>query len=262
MKNLVFLVLVTFVALADDCSSGSACRPWGNGSSCAIDGRMDLRFFINIPSDSNYTDGSGVTQSQVTYAFCPKVDELQAFQLQKGAVYGAARYSYNGTDINPQGFTQTSPNTTIQVFGMGSPPFVQIPSLNDWSTAIFYQNTSACGGGPAIVNFLVLNITMKNGNYANNNFAQIGFIPTCDWDNKCLVGSSSLCIGTDKKMNCAQCATTVSDLWTLKTSVWSSYYGTDKNGKTFKSGSNNPLNFRQFSSGSAFDEVSKDVSSL
>jgi hypothetical protein len=221
---------------------------------------MDLRFRLQVTGENAYVErNTGKTISYITFGVCAKVDQLQAFELSNASIWGAGRK--NG----PTGATYISTMTnltTIDVFGMGPLPYRDYPLASDDGGAIYYQNVSACGdngfSGPAVVNFLVLNITMTNGAYSYSPSdsplpVQSGFVPTCK-DGTCLMDSDSVCVG-EGKQNCATCVNSDAALQNTKLHIWAAYYGTDKNGRRFTSGSNNPVNFQQFSSDPVFNKI-------
>ena len=269
MRTVVFSLLLASAAIvssANICvgskfttsSQDGFCRPFGNGSTCAVGDTMDLRFRLQVTGENANLPGIQ-TNNYITYGVCAKVDELQAFELTNASIWGA------GNQNGPSGgtFISTMSNmTTIDVFGMGPLPYRDYPLASDDGGAIYYQNVSGCGengfSGPAVVNFLVLNITMTNGAYSYSPSesplpVQSGFVPTCK-DGTCLMDSNSVCVG-EGKQSCATCVNSNDALMNTKLHIWAAYYGTDKNGRRFTSGSNNPVNFQQFSSDPVFNKI-------
>jgi len=153
----------------------------------------------------------------------------------------------------------------VAVRGTGPSVDQDAPTLDSTTAApvIIWDATSL--GCPktaptAVARFLILNVTMTNGLYklggSDGIPIQTGFDPTCDGDS-CLLGNADLCIGTAGRKNCAKCydqATALS--MHLNTTIFTAYYGTDNSGRSFKSGTLNPLNFEEF----AWEPVYKSVS--
>ena len=194
--------------------------------------------------------------SYVTYGFCPVVDDLEALHV-KGFV--------NDTMLNDTGIFGSNTTVYLRMYGLGSSSSVQLPVDTDAASAVLAQ-AGICGDGEiAIVNFLVLNITMKDGliHYRDNLTPLFtGFQSTCQ-GGVCLfgpAGSQHPCIGNGQSSNCAQCYANTTNLQNFTVSIWTSFYGTDKDGTPFTSGEDNPLNFRQFALDSAYDSIANDVS--
>ena len=281
-------VVASATSSVSQCEQQQACKPYpsyySNGQAapkCAKGDRMDLRFMLEIPYSRwyqkslepgvnvHYPERVNISGTTIDYPvawpyfFCPIVDELQAFTL------------YNASQLTSTGYyndTWTTLNSTrLSVYGMGNKGSPRVPEDYDDSSVMIYQNTSLCGNVngsafPAIVDFLVLNITMTTGEYlykpSFEQAIQVGFEPTCDSGDICKLGSG-VCIG-DKpgRKNCAKCMYKPDDVKNAHLKVWTSYYGTDKNGRAFLSGSSNPLAFKQFSATPIFDAVAKDVTNI
>jgi hypothetical protein len=225
---------------------------------------MDLRFVVDTwegSTVSNYANGQ--------VAFCPLVDTNQAFVLDGVAGYIDGAFG----NSNP---TSTLNNTNIYVYGQGSVNSTHDP-VADGSGAMFsYLFPSAGGDAPqfgsgcadgelAVVSFLMINFTFTNGAYLfehngtaiGGNPINSGWVSTCDAGNKCLFGDQA-CIGVGSVMNCAKCYNEAS-LDQASTKVWAAYYGTDASGKTLTSGQDNPLNFLQYASGSAYVAIANNL---
>ena len=260
--GLLFSALATLALANNACNLGTACRPFGNGTTCATGDWMDLRFRLQVTGENRYVDSVTLnTNNYVTFGVCAKVDELQAFELEKATSWGVGQgYASTGnvTSIN----SALSNFTTLDVFGMGPLPYRDYPLAGDDAAAIFYENVTGCGSngfpGPAVVNFLVLNITMTKGAYSYTPAdsplpIQNGFVPTCK-DGTCLIDGGTVCVGKGKQ-NCATCVNSVNGLLNTKVHIWAAYYGTDNNGRRFTSGSNNPIDFQQFSTDSVLNTI-------
>ena len=87
--TLVALYQVTLLASAQEaqtrtmnvnCNQRTACYPWRvEGPTCNRGNRMNLRFMLQVAAE-NY-NATGTYAENVTFPFCPVVDELQAFNL-------------------------------------------------------------------------------------------------------------------------------------------------------------------------------------
>ncbi|CUF84110.1 Hypothetical protein, putative [Bodo saltans] len=260
----VALLLIAFAHAVDDCVASLACRPWNQHVPCTSGASMDLRFVIDTWEGST---NDAYSNGQV--AFCPLVDANQAFVLD-----GVSDY-IDGAFLNGNA-SSTFNNTNIYVYGQGSLDSSANPQ-SDGSGALFSyifpsaggdapQFGSGCGDGElAVVSFLMINFTMTNGAYLyQHNGTEIGgnpinsgWVSTCDSGNKCLFGDPA-CIGMGNVMNCAKCYNQAS-LDQVSTRVWAAYYGTDASGKTYISGQDNPLNFLQYASGSAYIDIANNL---
>ena len=126
------------------------------------------------------------------------------------------------------------------------------------------DNTTSekCGEGELdVVTFLVLNITMEKGRFTyTQDMLQptgVGFMPTCDSSDTCLLDTNMHCIGFEGRKNCAECMKDPNELANKGILIWTSFYGTDKSKRVFRSGTNNPLNFRAFSGSGIYSSISK-----
>lgn len=269
---LVIAVLCVSVAVAasDDnaCKAGTACKPWSvSGKACGRGGRMNLRFAVDVAAE-NYNHSAdnvfnGTNRWHVSYAFCPVVDQLQTFSFNYSAVWAASTFRYNSTGHRTLHFTNISNTSYLRAYGMGEFGMPDQFPPNDYdSSAVLFQRDSECQSGISIATFMVLNITMTNGKYRHvkgfHQGVQVGFSPSCDSSDKCMFGSHR-CVGPKGRKNCGQCIDQPDDLIKTQTSVWTSYYGTDKSGRRLMSGSDNPLNFRQFATTDAYNSVSGKV---
>lgn len=249
---------------ACDSEHATACQPYG-ATRCAIGDRMDIRFVVDIADANDFVLPQNHTHlnfNHITYAFCPVVDQLQAFTLEDSAVWAAGRRRDDGTAWN---FTYGPNRTWLRVFGMGEIPDVGIPFDQDDSSVYLYQQVpeEVCKSTHAVVSFLVLNITMTNGFYRHTSdfhqAIQVGFSPTCN-GNTCMFGNDQVCIGKSPgSLNCAKCAVSSEKLVSMDPHIFTSYYGTDKNGRRFMSGTDNPLNFEALSASNTFSKVQDSV---
>ena len=231
---------------------------------------MDLRFAVDIPPENYYQESlsNGTTYSvrHVTWAFCAKVDELQAFVLNESTKFAASVYSSWATNPPRYGTVNQS---SLRVYGTGGHDDYEIPADDDDSSIVVVENTTKCmlpTGEPgfAVVDFVVLNMTMTDGQYKYSSKMhmpiQVGFMPTCEGDT-CLLGGR-VCIGAPGRKNCAKCIKTPQEMKNHNLKVWASYYGTDRNNRRFMSGSSNPLNFQKFSSNSVFDKLTDEMDNI
>jgi hypothetical protein len=246
------VALSVAVVAADKCQG--ACEPYFAGA-CKRGSVMDLRFMVDTPPAPGAN--ANTTAAQIVYGFCAKVDDLSAFTLKTAAVM-AGRDNATGT------FNAKYNVSHLKVFGMGSSSSVLTPTVGADSDVVLLQNTSACGGRPALASFLMLNITMTNGLYKHaagfNQAIQVGFDPTCK-DGKCTMGTG-VCVGDDtSKQMCSKCVSDVKELEDMPVHIWTSYYGTDSAGRAMKSGTLNPLRFRQFANSGLEDDVQNSVNS-
>lgn len=265
LRLLALLLAVQVVVRAEDndCNLGLACQPWNPLTKCKREARMDSKFLVDH-WPSNYVE---VVQ-QAVYSFCPVIDQAQAFYLVNSSDHAMNAfndtYSLNTTYITANGFsaypnvtTPTSDNSRV-VFAH----YVQDPKTDSIVTG-------CAEGQVAVATFLMLNYTMSNGDFQYDlgvnmtSAAPInsGFMPTCDAQNVCLFQNQnfgSACLGEGSAKNCARCLdsnTTVK----LTTVVWGAYYGTDEGGRALTSGQSNPLNFKQFSATSTYENFANSV---
>ena len=105
----------------------------------------------------------------------------------------------------------------------------------------------------AVVETLVLNISLLNGLFRYQDGypqpAGVGFSPTCDDLNRCMLDTTQVCIGdVDGRMNCARCLYDLdlynaTEMVNQRLQVWLAYYGTDARGRQLRSGASSPMNF-------------------
>lgn len=261
LASATLALLISLVSAEDLCLSGLACRPWSLHSPCAAGGSMDTRFLIETWSESTALNTYGQS------AFCPLVDQNEAFVMT------------NLTDFIDGAFTEDNVsssfnNTRIWVYGQGALSPDDHSPIQDGSGALFSYlfpaqgspqfGTGCAAGELAVASFLMVNFTMTNGVYLynhngtsiNGNPINSGWLPTCD-GTQCLFGDPA-CIGMGGLMNCARCYD-ATDVDTAMTRVWAAFYGTDSQGRTFVSGQDNPLNFLQYASGSAYTEIANNL---
>lgn len=248
-----------------DCSVKKACHPWlPSGPSCARGWNMNLQFYLDLAPE-NYVNNFSpyYNLSEVTYAFCPRVDEIQAFNLSNAFKLAGLFYNdtvkVNNTTIQGQNLI-LSENLEVgylSIYGMGDVSDVYFPSPNTsyGSTGVIFNTTDCNDGEFGIVNFLVVNITMKNGRYiygSNNMSIKTGFSPTCNGHDMCTIDPAMKCFGESGKKNCGTCVGDTVEISNTTLQVWVSYYGTDSSGRKFMSGASNPLNYRAFSGGGMY----------
>ena len=72
------------------------------------------------------------------------------------------------------------------------------------------------------------------------------------------------CLGVGDERNCAFCYTNTETDRLVDThiQIWTSYYGTDSNGRNMQSGSNNPLNFRAYGAGNMFTTLATSLDNV
>jgi hypothetical protein len=231
-----------------------------------INSQMQVAFTVDASAENaenimNVTLNANSTPAAVSYSFCPTVDQLQAFNLSESATWAAG-------DIAIQNLTQLSNQSYLRFVGVSNDATL-VPTDASWGSALIYDgnvDSKLCSSGKAVASFLVLNITLNNGIYRTTSTfsepVQVGFQPTCTDDNVCLFDPDLTCIGAAGKKNCATCVHQYSDLVRDQVQVFASYYGTDANGRTLQSGSENPLNFRQLSADAVFAKVRDSITSL
>jgi hypothetical protein len=261
------------------CGTKNACFPWQpQGPKCGRGNRMNLRFMLSVAPE-NYRIVNNETISSVTYAFCPIVDELQAFNLSS-AIRNAATYA--GVAVDPDtGFnvparvkSQKLEVAHLSIFGLGDvdetdPARFFFPNATtSYGSVGIVFNTTDCNneGELGMVSFLVLNITLANGLYKYYEDFRMptgaGFSPTCDGYGVCLLDPSMKCFGEPGKQNCGECTNVDSKLATAPLQIWTSYYGTDAFGRQMRSGSSNPLNFRAFSGGGVYASMRRSYNNI
>jgi hypothetical protein len=271
-----------------DCSIKNACHPWlPNGPACSRGLNMNLQFFLDLAPENYIHNYSPIYNLwEVTYAFCPRVDEIQAFNLSNAFKLAGTYYNgMNQTDNSMNATNQTNQTVSyitqtmlannkdlilsekleigyLSIYGMGDSENIFFPNPNTTygSVGVIF-NTNYCEEGQfGIVNFLVVNITMKNGKYIygdNNISIKTGFSPTCNQNNMCIIDPSMKCFGELGKANCGTCVGDPEVIANTQLQVWVSYYGTDASGKKLMSGTSNPLNFRAFSGGGVYRAFKK-----
>ncbi len=259
-----------------DCSVARACRPWpGRGSACSRRNNINLQFMMNLAPENYVIDYSyEYNLSQVTYAFCPRVDEIQAFNLSGAFKLGATYYSTIAPDGSSTGSEAQANNSEprylrlsdqleigyLSIYGMGDTSNILFPASNTsyGSVGVIFNTTSCNYGEFGIVSFLIVNITMKNGKYLYSNDVPIktGFSPSCV-NNVCLFDPSMKCFGEPDKANCGTCISDPEIIANTTLQVWVSYYGTDSLGVKLLSGASNPLNFRAFSGGGVYNAYTR-----
>ena len=196
---LVVVALSTFVAADVKCS---ACKPYFTNA-CKRGDSMDLRFMLDIFKGNIASGSPANAPPQKIYAFCPKVDKLQAFQLNKAGILMAYDNVTNALATN------VTNSSHLKVYGMGSSsaPSVLTPTAACDSDVVVMERTEKCGGDYAMTTFLMLNVTMTNGLYERvagfDQAVQVGFEPTCK-EGKCTMGDG-ICIGKSAdRQNCAR----------------------------------------------------------
>eukprot|EP00760_Papus_ankaliazontas_P032438 PhM_4_TR5801/c0_g1_i2/m.90282 len=254
---LALLVLIPTTAYACD-----GCRPWSSGCT-RKSGQIDTRFAVDLPTPQSK---DGVTYTYLSYAFCARVDHMQNFQLQSSMSLVAL---YNNTNNNTYSYLPT--NGHLWSYGAGSESNPFVPNNESDARIMIYQGESpACEvngvRGPAAVTMLIYNVTLSDGKYSydRSNPVGVGFQATCDETETCVMDPSLKCIGRKGHMNCAVCLdkNNPRDAVNHDLSIFTTYYGSDDRGKAMLSGSSNPLNFRVFAMGNAYNSVSGDMSSL
>ena len=252
------------------CTRTTACYPWSTlGPSCLRAGRMNLRFWSSAaPENAQNVSGIATAVSDIVYAFCPIVDELQAFNLT-GFVQKAAVLTNNG-GLTWE-FASTS-KTYMSAIGFGNQTMRTLPPDGSDGKALVIHNTSEATsrcplGQVGIVSFLVLNVSMSNGNFVYvAESAQppgTGFVATCDSNDICLSDASQKCFGdTPGRRMCGQCYSDPNVVAGLTMQVWVSYYGTDKTGRKLRSGASNPMNFLKYSLTGVVSQVQDALKNL
>ena len=155
---------------SDACDINSSCYPWQveTGPACFRGSPMGLKFFLDVAVEDKKLHWSqqvcGVntgpnTSHYVTYAFCPQVDELQAFNLTNSGKWAATHF--NDTLGRQNSATDGG---WLRVFGLGTASDREFPQRQESPGAVMVT-----GGCPsdnkltAITPFLILNITTENG---------------------------------------------------------------------------------------------------
>lgn len=249
------------------CGTDVACHPWDTdqGPFCGRGNSMNLRFFIDVSEENYYlynnTAGFPATLETVaTYGFCPRVDELQAFNLTYAPRFMALTSDADGANLT------TSPSALtkyVYAYGFGDLGNKSIPVNESYGKAMVIDNsTNTCplsSSSFAIANFLILNVSLDNGKFRyfpdeSKHPQGTGFVPTCDGD-VCMYDADAKCIGPPGRRMCAKCYSDVDEVAELPLQIWVSYYGTDSRGRTLRSGANNPINFRVFSGSGVYKNM-------
>lgn len=269
--------IIAFVAVvvvgqrnaASGCASNVACFPWETraGPFCGRGNKMNLRFAIDVAPENVYQpDYYGFKRTtQMTYAFCPRVDELQAFNLTDAIGYMAL----DRTNSSNATISRTVYESYLSVVGFGEIGNIYTPGNTSFGRVLIVDNrTNKCPiGQVGVVNFLVLNITMDKGRFkyypnVSEHPQSVGFLPSCDSTSVCMYDTESHCIGPEGLQNCARCYSDPQELQGMPLQIWASYYGTDFNGRLMRSGANNPLNFRAFSGSGVYSRLTSSVDRL
>jgi len=243
------------------CPNGG-CQPWA-GVPCA---RGDRWHYVNFKARTrfNTTEGWVLGSDAVTYGFKPTIDELQAFRLENFLINVSSMIGQVTNNGHNRSFTRATDSTkptevALSLDNAGNVSLPSYPLVDHDTTVTVAEISDVCGEDHvAMAHFLVANVTMTDGVYkwagASIPPIQVGFDPTCD-GNSCLLGKG-VCIGRPGRKNCAKCVPFNEVMRSEnKVNVWMAYYGSDSNGRSFRSGSENPLNFEQF----AFDPVYNSV---
>lgn len=254
------------------CSAKEACIPYSvngtrQGVNCARGNKMSVRLSLEIAPERIGIDTAS-TMDNVSYAFCPVVDELQAFNLtEAGRLIGTYPDPHDVTNFF---LSKKVTQIFLYAYGFGGQDNELRPQLGSEGMVMVVDNvtTPFCPYGALdVATFLVLNISMKKGKFVYDpEFRQpagVGFMPTCSSKDICIFDQSMHCMGVERgRKNCAECIYDGNELARKGIMVWTSYYGTDKSGRTYKSGSSNPLNFRAFAAGNVFSKIGKSYDNI
>jgi hypothetical protein len=254
------------------CGTSSACFPWSaQGPFCGRGADINLRFQLQLTEPNYIADADRAEPySNVTYAFCPRVDELQAFNITRA---GELAFTFtNQTTGETQWMVENE--RYLSIIGMGDTRDVSYPQEGSAGRAMIADyfaragdTSSQCARNTEIaaVPFLIFNVSMDEGRFryyeGHPQPAGVGFVPSCDEFNVCLFDSALKCIGDEGNRNCAECI----DIETAKsysTQVWVSYYGTDASGRQLRSGANNPLNFQAYSGSGVSSSMRRSFNNL
>jgi hypothetical protein len=228
---------------------------------------MNLRFVVDLAEENYYApDYYGfATTTQATYGFCPRVDELQAFNLTYAARFMAMSLP---TNVSNATMSKYPVYNHIYAYGLGDIGSINVPTNGSYGRALVIDNkTDTCPFGSfAIAKFLIMNVSLDNGKfrYFPDESPQpqgTGFVPTCDGD-VCMFDQEAVCIGETGRKNCATCYSDTQEIADLPIQIWVSYYGTDTRGRVLRSGANNPMNFRSFSGSGVYASVGNSVDRL
>ena len=229
---------------------------------------MNMRFSVDLAPENQYVR-YGQNNTAAAYASCPVVDELQAINLTNSGRYIATIVG-NTSDVNATiVFSSNQSESWIKVYGFGGNDDIGEPNITTSDgAAMVYQNETrnlCTGETRPFADFLVLTVTMSKGKFvyssSHNQPYGVGFSPTCDSGDTCLLDNTQVCIGKTGSKNCAKCLT-AAEIATTNVLVWVSYEGTDRDSRPLQSGGSNPLNFRKYAGTSVFDSVSKGVQNV
>jgi hypothetical protein len=220
-----------------------------------------MRFTMNIAAENaRKVTGRPDKVTEITYAFCPYVDQLQAFNLSN-AVGMASVYPDNTTGEYKFAANTSYEQVWISAIGMGNTTSRWFPPRDSRGQAMIVDGVSAVcpTGSVGVVTFLSLNLTLRDGMFpyqAGHDLpVGVGFNPTCDKKDACILDASLKCIGETGFMNCGRCVSNPAELANETLQIWNTYYGTDVYGRRLTSGSSNPLAFRSFSGASVFSSI-------
>jgi len=251
--------------VSDNTLCKSACRPWDpKAPLCQRKlGMMEARWGLTLPRPVVRGD---VNVSYLTYAFCPTVDEIQAFLLNYSTAHIALNRVVNET-TGEDYYEYTPTESYLWMWGAGPENNREFPGIgNDTAVMVYDGLSQTCNYAPAIVSMLIYNVTLVSGKYQYENgmASGTGFMPTCTEEGICKMDATLKCIGPVGRQNCAKCLNENQPREVLNKDlvIFTTYYGTDSRDKTLMSGSGNPLNFRMFSGGSAYQSVAIDASSF
>ena len=258
------------------CDTTDACFPYSpRGPYCSRGNNINFRFQLQLAPE-NYREDPGLPDpiSNVTYAFCPRVDELKAFNFSR---VGELSLTYlNGTTYDAV-YNQTYDNLQIasleqvylSVIGFGDTRNIAFPQPGSAGRVMIADYTiEACEfvGEFGLVSFLSLNVSMEDGRFKYPNGGGqpggVGFVPSCDEYDVCVYNSSMRCFGEPGMKNCGTCVSDIYKLYDFNVQVWTSYYGTDARGRQLRSGATNPLNFQAFSGSGVAGAMSRSYSNI
>ena len=249
------------------CDRSDACFPWTtDGPFCRRGDNINIRFQVQLAPENYHRETAANVFTpeafsgpitNMTYAFCPRADELSAFNITRLGVNSLTWP--NGTAYDPilnvtyQEIALTEQHQIfLSVIGFGDQRNINFPQPNS-SGRVLIADYDACEyvGEFGIVDFLVFNISMDRGRlkYYEEHLdpAGTGFVPTCTTDGVCQLDPSLRCFGPRGRQNCGRCLSNTTELEDWRLTTWVSYYGTDVRGRQLLSGASNPLNFQVFS---------------
>ena len=255
-----------------DCSRSQACYPWdlGIGPYCGRGNKINLRFTVDLAPENYYKAYNTTPPTVMTtasYGFCPVVDELQAFNLSAAPILAGMQLdnTTSHTNVTSSRFSLNMTEAYVYAYGFGGIDSVLFPNSSTSTGAVqIAANLSSCNG-ILLTTFLVLAVTLDKGKfkYTSDQLNPLGsqFQSTCT-GGVCSMDSKQKCIGNGLTSNCAKCFTNPADLANATVQIWVSYYGTDTTGRTLLSGSNNPLNFQQFSQSGVWNNLQTSFGNL